>query len=228
MNNFEQIENGLFEVLRLRLVADGYLPDYTTFGVSPTYDRDAFEAAVEALRLTQPVIYLHNESNFDVRTPLNYTHVWIDRKFDRPGEIWGGGVIVTGDSPTTVGEFAQCRLPNQSLHVTYQANYITNRTDIDQYLSSLFNQLFGRNAIQGIFNDETLGGVFDVVRTEAFTNETRRKDWIERGLRFEARNVFVDDPEIIEDNIQPLEIFDAQVTVLLDPDDIVNPLPPLP
>lgn len=196
-----QIERSIFETIRLRLVADGYLPDRLSFA-SDSLFRNALKSRETA---HTPTIEVINDSPFSVKGGLSYSRIIIEQTKTRKGNVAGGSSLVYENNED--GTFDKLRYPSHSVHLEFDVRYITDKKNIDRYCFSLLQDLFGGgyHSYKGLNQDRTWTEHSFATKFSSGFNVSD-KEFLEKGIIFEVRDVFIS-PMLNIGTAEPLEEF---------------------
>lgn len=181
-----EVDNGIFEPLRLRLVADGYLPNILDY----IGDTAGYELAKQAIRdLKKPVIEIENSSNYDSRNTLKDSVILINRMQPEPADT-GVGQDWDYNWNATDEKYDKVLSPTTRYDISYQITYLTvleeTASIVEHILLSVFSNRKYLSALKS--TDSSVVSEFMFHRLNGF--DTSGPDFLERGARYVAK--FVD------------------------------------
>lgn len=201
----EYIDNAIFEVLRLALVENNYLPDVTIYT-----DIDSFETAKEALRQAQT-----DKQLIDIcGVGTAYSHgkkvtckIIIDRKREYDGYI---GSTATNYYEKYIdtenrNKFKKMLMPANSKNIEYEIRIVSNNIKKERVMKELID-----NAIGSYSNitcvDETgtqTNDTFVIKRTDLIkvANIDNITEWV---FDYLVRDVYIEEPKLVTDKIAEL------------------------
>lgn len=222
----EEIENGIFEAIRLKLVAGNYLPDAAAIAPGTQAQQNAaWIAALATLRATHPdgkLIEVFNVGTSEARQAGKMNCIYIDYQQQMPGDIGGVGRVVF-EKYDIVNEsnfkWRKYKMPDRSYNLNYYIRYYTDSTAYDRIILGVIESALGsRRYLQGVKNDGTASAQKFLIQFGNYTNLSREK-FLERLYSFVVPDVFLrDDLELIESNFPKATdikvIADANETLL--------------
>lgn len=181
-----EVDNGIYEVLRLELVAAGYLPDKLAFLPN---NLAGYEAAKVAIRNAgKPVIELYNSSAYDSRNELTDPVIVIDRILVEPADA---GMTQDWEYKYNQvdGDYDKYLSPDTRYDITYQITYITKLEETASIIESILAGALGaRKYIPALkSSDNSIVSNFYLHRLNYF--DTSGSDFLERGCRYLAKYI---------------------------------------
>lgn len=179
----KQIENGISEVIRLRIVANGYLPDVTAYATDALYQaaRDVIIASGKSIiECFAGGSYISNQ---DVKS----NDIIISR--------YGKDPAATGTIPTLQyekvdgqPEYTKNKSPEGFFDITYKITYICyNENDADIIETIIHESLGTRRVLNALNDDASIAGTFRFEYRNFI--ELNSKDYIERVFYYETTNI---------------------------------------
>lgn len=157
----QQIEDGIYEIIRLKLVELGYLPDVTAYLPNNTANQAAYKAAIEAIKGTgKKIIEIHNDGSYKNRQNVKENVIIISKEDQDPS------VTGTKSSPEYVYDAGNTNykksitaetifdLQYRVTIICYDSEYINIIEDI------LLQSLGARRKINALEPDGTVVGDF--------------------------------------------------------------------
>lgn len=203
----EELDRALFNHLRRKVVELGYLPnveDYQYTGGSKAYaeDKKALDNCIE----------IFGVGGAESREERKAHKIVLNRKSSAVGSL--GGFPATEFVPYKVGDETKFRkqyLPDSNKDIVYEIRGITNSTTFERIIYSIIYSVFGTRRYLKSFKNlsEENDKVFLITSTgdvDVSSAELR-----ERLFSFVLRDVWVEEPTLIRDNIPQL------TTVIMKP-----------
>lgn len=186
----EQIDNAVYNAIRLQAVALGYLPDETLFT-----DAKSYEDAKDAIRIAKGFcieVYpvnskQQNQNNLDSTIIVQRDNITV-------GDIGGNYKEIV---PNEDGSFDVLQYPNSTYSISYNAYLYTQVMNREYAMNSIIeNGWLDRSILKGLNNDltETEKG-FTVKRNGVM--DTSGVDYIERYYRLSVNSVYLTEPKYL-------------------------------
>lgn len=200
--DISEIDRTFFELLRLELVAQGFLPDRTLV----TTPAGIKTAKANIVTGGKEVIELFGVGNYKDRQKVSTNKIVIDRLQTDLGGIGSYGVYTyraKDDAPTPAGYIKE-QLPANTSNVLYQITYVVESTKYDRIIANIIqNVLDNRGCVQGFREDRTrTEHYFDYVQTDY--KDMSGSDYIERVYRFTVSNIYLRPNKVVDTNIATL------------------------
>lgn len=199
-----ELDRAFYEYLRLAIVAKNWLPD-----ISVLSEADYF-TQINALISSQiRVVEIFGVGSIKDRDRDSVNKIVVDRIDLGPDSIGAYGTKhYERTSPTTYKKLAR---PSMTYSVTYQIGYVTDNTEDDRQLMSLFLSVFGAMGCkQGIKEDGTKTENY-FTYTQVDFKDNSDGDYFERIFRYKISNVFISPDTIEDENIGVLT--DIQIEI---------------
>lgn len=186
-----QIGDGIFETIRKKVVEKGYLPDIANYypGNKPGYQAAKDQIISSGKRL----IEVFNVGNWKSRDEKNTGEIILDRIGISASEI--GRVKrsfkydVNGSDDNLYDKKEQ---PSSRYNVEFQLTYLTDLEEYADIIDSILIESLGIKKLISALNDnQEEVGKFWLFRSADF--DTSGKDFIERGYRYTAKWVDLED-----------------------------------
>ena len=197
----KQIENGISEAIRLRIVAAGYIPDVTAYATNELYQAARDTIKNSGKEIIECFIGGSYKSNEDVKN----NDIIISRSDKSPAK--------TGTIPTLqyekvegVPEYTKKKTTEGFFDLTYKVTYICYNENYADIIETIIHEALGVRRILNALNDDaTVAGTF---RFE-YKNfvDLSSKDFIERAYYFKSTNIDLFGDEIF-DNVPEMSDFD--------------------
>lgn len=143
---WEVIDRSIFEVIRLKLVAEGYLPDITLFDTSTPSGLQAWKDAIDTI-IADKGFYIQlygagsNQSKNDKSTPRI---VYIPRRIF-PGDLGGNPErIYTED--VNGNTFSSTVRPPQTSEFQFDISLVSKRSREERVLNAIMGDIFSKRA----------------------------------------------------------------------------------
>lgn len=195
----EEIDNGIFEVLRRAAVAGGYLPDVqlfpetpsgrTAYGVAKKVILDAYEAGSK-----KPLIEVFASSNIQARDEEHNNKITIRRDDFVSGSLGFYGTKKHVSKPD--GSFDVYMNASGTVIMQYQISFVTD--DWDFLLHSLIiNALKLKGYCKAANNDGTLIDRRFKIKYVT-TLDKSGSDFVEKALLYNIGDVVIEQPVLLE------------------------------
>lgn len=194
------LDNGIYEVIRKKLVASNLLPDVTLYDVETQQGKQEYKDALNAI---PHVVNLFSVGGAESRGTLKDSVIIIDRALPKMAKS-GVGKDVDFDYDEATGKYKQTVPAGMKYDIVFTITYISKRNSIAEKIELIIMQAFKERAYITSLNEEAEPtGNFWLIRSGQF--DTSGKDYIERGATFEARNIDLIGPEQ-KDDVAPFDI----------------------
>jgi hypothetical protein len=191
----DQIENGLFEALRIALVQGGYLPDVTVYTSQAT-----FKAQIEAIRAAnKPVIMLYGVGNYKARGETKNNKIVIDRLNTERGSIGTPQAYTYQLQPN--GKYSQMKYPNAPQNILFQVSWVCEEQSVNNLIETLVLETFDtKGHAKGYDNNgtPTTSSFHYVKQDEGQNNEDK---FIDRYVRYLVPNVYITSQKVVATDI---------------------------
>lgn len=210
-----ELDRGITNAIRKKLVLAGYLPDKLIYNTPATY-KAAKDAIVSG---GKQVIEFSGPGNAENRGELVMHKIIISRGDQREGSIGGWPEFYYEPNPADpTNKYDKYLLPDKTENVEYEVRYVTDLVEYDEIINHIISQALGqRKYLPGCSST----GV-DISEVALFERRTvvdlSNKNFIEKLYRFEAIDVWLQDPELV-DTVGKMKTIDAQI----NPAELDNP-----
>lgn len=197
----KQIENGISEAIRLRIVAAGYLPDVTAYATNELY-----QTARNAIKTSgKPIIECFMGGSYKSNEDVKSNDIIITRYGKEPAAT---GTLATLQYEKIEGqpEYTKKKTAEGFFDLTYKITYICYNENYADVIETILHEALGTRRILNALNDDaSVAGTF---RFE-YRNyvELNSGDYIERAYYFESTNIDLIG-EISFDNVPEMNDFD--------------------
>lgn len=179
----KQIEQGISEAIRLRIIANGYLPDVTAYATPELYQtaRNAIKTA------GKEIIECFIGGSYKSNEELKNNDIIISR--------YGKDPASTGTLPTLQyekveeqPEYTKSKTPEGLFDITYKVTYICYSENYADIIETILHEALGTRRVLNALNDS---GVVVAPFNFQYRNYTdlSGQDFIERAYYFEITNI---------------------------------------
>jgi len=206
-----EIDNGIYNLIRLELVKRGYLSDITLYD----WQTDAGLAAYRASNENRdPLIELFSTGGAMSRGSKDNASIIIDRNVPRMARS-GTGSDNCYVYEASTNRYLKTKTPDIKYdipyRITYHCNYAEDADIIEDVIrTAIKNQKFIYSLALTSSLDEFKAG-FWMIRVGEF--DVSGEDFLERGFLYEARNIDLDGPTD-EGTVAPLEVFEVETGII--------------
>lgn len=217
----QTIDRSITEHLRRRTVELGFIPDVTLYTNSVDY-----AAAKDDLRINnnlKTIIEVFGIGASETRDDKSDAKIFLDREGETPAGV--GGWPEEFYTKNVDNTFNKWRMPDLTYDVMYEVRTITTDTQVDRTMDSIIRRVLGgRKYIKLI---DSNGDDTDVVFLIMFKGSVNMSadGYLERVYKYEAAQVWLEEPELLAENIPALISYDANI---IPTNLIVVPEPPPP
>lgn len=176
-----ELDNGIFELLRLEAVSRGFLPDFAALG-----SQSAYEAAKPGIRAGgKQIVEVFNVGSWKSRGEKNINNIILDRSTPKPART---GVGKSFDYDKVGAAYEKSRPADMKWDVSYRVTYITQTAEYADAIEELFRSALGARKLISCLDDSGVKtGEIWLFYSGEF--DTSGADFIERGATYIARNV---------------------------------------
>lgn len=207
------IEDTFFELLRRKVVAAGYLPDYTTFTGTDEQKSTAYNAAKLALAATRDIIEVFGPGSYKSSGEKNINNILVNIYDVEPSKLGIGHSFEY--VPNNNGKLDKNKNPSARYNVVVDITYISLSSAYCNIIEDLITQVFGArkfvNAVDA--NGANMTDGFYVHRAGYMV--TDGTDYMERSIRYMCRDIDlegwnkVDEVAILNEITINVDKFDA-------------------
>ena len=177
-----ECDNAIFEAMRLRLVALGYLPDFVAAGSSDAYNT----AKAAIITGGKRIIEVISTGSWQSKGEKNNNNIIIVRGTPKPAQLGKGQGFVYDDIGG--GVFNKYKESDTLFTIPYQISFSTDTQEYADIIEDVIRFCFSSRAyLTGMKDDETASNNFWFIQTGQF--DTSGVDFIEHGFSFEARDI---------------------------------------
>lgn len=203
--SLDQIDRGIFEALRKKAVAQGYLPDIVVANTKPLYD-----AALQAIRNTgkQP-ISIYGVGSWKAKREKKYNDIIVRRTARGLSSIgYQGEVYYEEDG---AGKFRKKRTPSETAQLTYTVTIVCDDVADERVLQSIVYEALGVNKpLKGVNanGSETEKG-FIIFRNAVI--DQSGEDFIETIFTYTTSELFLAQDEVLETDLVALQEINFEI-----------------
>lgn len=217
----QTVDRSITEHVRRKSVELGFLPDVTLYSSSVDYT-----AAKEALKITnnlKSIIEVYGIGASETRDDKSDAKIFLDRSGETVGTV--GGWPEEFYTKNIDGTFNKYRMPDMSYDVMYELRTITTNTQIDRTMDSIIRRVLGARKYIKLIDSN--GEDTNIVMLVLFKGsaDVSSDGYLERVYKYEVNQVWLEEPELLAENIPALISYDANI---IPTDLIVVPEPPPP
>lgn len=204
---YDEVDRLFYERLRLAAVAAGLAVDVNLYSGNPSgYQtaRDALKATLTPLK--KRLVEVFGVGSWDDRGEITDSRIVVNRLGERPGSLGGSPVAYYEAYKDNSGadKFKKYRYPDMSSDLDYEVRIITKSILMERIMSTIVGNAIGRGRYTQTVDDS---GQFTPNYVMVVSNggfNLSGQSFIERGFRYTVEDVFLQDPELIADNIAPI------------------------
>ena len=177
-----EVDNGVFEALRLKCVELGYLPDFTAYTNS-----NAYNAAKTAIKQSgKQIIEVFGVGTGTSKGVENLNNIVIKRASPRPA-LTGVGIAYEYDLQQN-GNFAKSETSDTKFDIEYSITYNTETSEYADIIEKIIYEVFGVRKLINAYNENAdVTGQF-WLRYKGGA-DTSIASFIERVVRYDAVNI---------------------------------------
>lgn len=188
-----ELDNGMFEALRLKVVSYGYLPDFTLYSNADDYE----SAKQDIIDAGKEIIEVHGQGSWKSRGEKNINNIVIDRGTPAPAKS-GIGKSFEYDLNDTKDKYNKTKIADTKWDCPYKITYMCQTSKYCNIIEDIIRSTFGaRKLINCINDDEEITGEVWIYYSSEF--DTSGTDFIERGVNYITKNVDLQGAEFIEE-----------------------------
>jgi hypothetical protein len=215
----ELIERSLFEAIRKKIVALGYLPDISSYANTQQGYTD-YRAAISTVQSVQGFaaeVFNHGSSQSKQLKRVPRIAIVTRRVF--PGDI--GGVVDSQyeNDPLNPNNIMKVRPDNQTADLQIDIHLVSNTARQDRFLNEVLGAVIGRRRYVPLYTDPTQ--LFFVHQYNYYDLPDTMEGIMEKVLSYEVKDLYLFEGEVLNPNI-PLIKEITLSTSLLELESIVN------
>jgi len=215
----EELNNGIYEVIRLELFAQGFLADIASFDVTTPVGLADYNAANELIVTDGgDLIEIFSTGGSQSRGDKEVNAIIIDRGTPEMAAN-GVGNDIDYDFNTGSGKYDKTIPSNMKYDVPFTITYFCKFNRLADIIEDIIRSVLKERAfIKSLDDSVTETGEFWLIRNGQF--DTSGKNFIERGVTYLARNIDLIGPEDAGE-ITPFDFdqFEDEIVPTLDPDE---------
>lgn len=205
----DEVDRGIFEVLRLECVKRGYLPDFVIAGNSSTYN--SMKASI--ISSGKQIIEVFNVGSAKSKGEEYANSIIIDRGHPAPAKT-GVGMSFEYDLDAITNKYKKSATADSKFDIMYMISYTSNTEKYAIIIEDIIRTCFGiRKEVKSLDENANVTGVF-WVRYAGEANMSTA-DFIERMVQYTAVNIDLIGDTYIED-IAPVENIEVSTSFMKD------------
>lgn len=192
----EEIERTLFEFIRLRLVAMGYLADVSAYQPPSGANQTAYEAALQAIRAGgKEVIEPYGIGGNEKRGEKRVNKIWINLRQLNTGSVslWGESLDPNSGNPLV---FDRTFFASSTSNCIYDIRSSCDKSEYDRICTQAILQGLTASRVGQAFpivrNDGTQDGTRWILVRLINSTDIRQPQFFERLYTFEVQDVWLD------------------------------------
>lgn len=199
--NLDDIDKTIFELLRLKVVSLGYLPNILN---SVNYERE--KASLKA-NSEHGIIEIFGVASWQDRNLKTLSRFTIDRTSIRRGQIGGGA---TFDSELN-GIIKTYKIPS-SRNITYEIRFSTNSQYLELLSNEIISSCLGTNSQKLCLSERVGVGLLSFNLVYKGSQNISSYDFYERVFTYEAMNVTLENEvEELTENFVSIDSIDFKI-----------------
>jgi len=217
----QTVDRSITEHLRRRAVELGFLPDVTLYSSSVDY-----AAAKEALKITnnlKSIIEVYGIGASETRDDKSDAKLFLDRAGETVGTV--GGWPEEFYTKNIDGTWNKYKMPDMTYDVMYELRTITTNTQIDRTMDSIIRRVLGARKYIKLIDANGVDTNIVILVLFKGSADVSGDGYLERVYKYEVNQVWLEEPELLAENIPPLTSYDANI---IPTELIVVPEPPPP
>lgn len=201
----DEIDRGIFEVLRLKIVAGGYFPNEPDFLPA---NESGFQSAKDAIISGgKELIELFGTGDADSSEDIKGNMIWIERNTVEPASTGIKQHDFIELKSTGPNVYTRKRSQDTNYDITYDVRYVTKSTKYGRIIEQLLIETFGtRKYLNAIDSNGDNTSCFWIKRVNQF--DVSGPDFMERGISLMAENINLEGSTIVRDDIAQITDFD--------------------
>lgn len=185
------IDRAIYESIRLKVVAEGRLPDWRSIAGTGTTKQANYEAAKAALRATVTLIEVVSIGSFNSKDEKTLSRISINRKTQTNGSIGSAGIEEY--KPNGNGTFNKVTYPDSSTDIAYEIRVITDKTADERLCGTIINKALGRRKALTMFNDDFTPNTDYFLIEFTGSVDVSNESFREVIYNYTVRDVFIDE-----------------------------------
>jgi hypothetical protein len=217
----QTVDRSITEHLRRKTVELGFLPDVTLYSSSVDY-----AAAKEALKITnnlKSIIEVYGIGASETRDDKSDAKIFLDRAGEQMGTV--GGWPEEFYTKNIDGTWNKYKMPDMTYDVMYELRTITTNTQIDRTMDSIIRRVLGARKYIKLIDVNGIDTNIVILVLFKGSADVSGDGYLERVYKYEVNQVWLEEPELLAENIPALISYDANI---IPTELIVVPEPPPP
>lgn len=200
--SLQNLDRTIFELIRLRAVANEAIPDITSFTGTPQEVNAAYQAEKETmLANNKTIIELYGTSVAAIRDTKTQEKIVIDRK-----SIGIANRATIGNYIVPNGDNFQEKKTIDDNNVTYEIRVIASTVKSERLAYKIISEALGSGVVarKSIIDSGEFEGEYFEINFQSCVNVTTLHDAMEYVYTYICPNILLLEDEIIQENIVPL------------------------
>jgi len=213
----EDIDRTIYELIRLKTVQLGLIPDITAYTSNADYNA-AREALVQGTKYKQiiDVLGVGAENARDEKLP---NRIIIDRKSIVQGELGSYGVQEFDRNDVDPTTFTKSQRDSTTYDIQYDIRCISNSAHYDRILNDIVIQTFSNISYRSIVDGDGFGPE-QVLITQADSRNVSSNHLLEYLYTYQVSDVYLLDNTLIDDAVKQIIDFDGSIEGTLNLDEL--------
>lgn len=201
----EQLDRTIYEALRVETVGQGYLGDWTTVSGATIEDkRTDMKILNDAIKANnRKIIEVMGVGSGSDRGTRKECTITVDRVSISEGSTINTNVIAYEKQEDNT--FEKFKYPDSTAIVSYEVRVFCKTTEYERILQTIVTKALGRRRMLKALDSSTrtfIGEDF-LLEFNGAVNVTSA-DYIEWLFKYQAVDVYIEEPEIVDANVPPL------------------------
>lgn len=232
MFSLHSITKAFYEAIRLQLIADGRLVDYTLYTTANEYQVAKNTLALSLKASKQTVVEVYKPSEFRKEAELKGSRISIELNQVGRGDVGMKNHTRYTKNDENGTSFSEHKLPSYTRNLEYEITTFATSNNDDFYMIELLNRVFnnGEGSMKGILSDNSkTANRFNYEETMPLQLDSDDSA-IRRYTRFEVKNVNISIDKVIATAVPPFSTFALDLVPYfnsLNVEDVDNGYPPI-
>ena len=200
----EEVDRAIYEAIRLKVVAGGYLPDIVITGTG-----DAYNTAKENLKATLPdkeLIEIFGVGSMENKGQLRSSRITIDRTKEAEGDL-GGFPSTKFESYDDAGtkKFKKLLYPSGNYDLEYDVRVICISTRYERLMSNFVRTALKKRGYLDAIGDNGASIGEQIFIEMIGMSDMSNEDFIEKVYKIRVNGVWLEEFEELSTNIPELK-----------------------
>lgn len=221
----EQIDKGLYEAIRKAIVKSGFLPDILLYPTEVSFlaQRILIEQSGKNIIELFPVGFQQSKQE------IRYNSIYLERGEIAQGDFSTSRVVDFIEKPADgiiPKSYDKVLMPDYPVNISYTVTLFTNTSLYERIIYKILQDALGkRKFMPGVKLDRTFTDPKFWLFYQGNT-DTSGADFIEKQYRYQAKDIILDDPELIynvpEMNEVVIESMPSKAITTLELDSLIK------